>query len=100
MKKRIRLTEAELIKLITRVINEQNDELESESEFSNSDLLELIEYRAEIYEMASDILGEEAIQYSTDEVCEKLMETGERSARHLAKEIKRVDSEFKMHKNK
>lgn len=93
MKKIVKLTEAQLAKIVKKILREQ--EMDGESEIEDMDLKNLYDYKLELYEMAKDIIGDDVYQYELNELVKKLMETEKRSSRHLAKEILRINNEIK-----
>jgi hypothetical protein len=99
MKRRIKLTESELIKLITRVINEQDDEMDSDLEDWNAnyqnELNELYRYKKDLYDMAGDIIDDNPYMYELDDLAKAVKEVNKRSAHEVAKELMRVDREIK-----
>lgn len=97
MKKIVKLTEAQLAKIVKKIIREQ--EMDGESEIEDMDLKNLYDYKLELYEMAKDIIGDDVYQYELNELVKKLMETEKRSSRHLAKEILRINNEIKKYRS-
>jgi hypothetical protein len=97
MKKIVKLTEAQLAKIVKKIIREQ--EMGGESEIEDMDLKNLYDYKLELYEMAKDIIGDDVYQYELNELVKKLMETEKRSSRHLAKEILRINNEIKKYRS-
>lgn len=97
MKKIVKLTEAQLAKIVKKILREQ--EMDGESEIEDMDLKNLYDYKLELYEMAKDIIGDDIYQYELNELVKKLMETEKRSSRHLAKEILRINNEIKKYRS-
>lgn len=97
MKKIVKLTEAQLAKIVKKILREQ--EMDDESEIEDMDLKNLYDYKLELYEMAKDIIGDDVYQYELNELVKKLMETEKRSSRHLAKEILRINNEIKKYRS-
>lgn len=93
MKKIVRLTEAQLAKIVQKVVREQH--MDDDSEMEDNDLKHLYDYKMELYDMAQDVIGDNVYMYETDDLVKKLMQDHKRSSQHLAKEILKVNKEIK-----